>query len=60
MMGMTIGIGIGIRRPYGGGASPVPSEVSCYATGVWIDEGIWRMSDTWDYGEETSGTDKMN
>lgn len=57
---MTIGIGIGIRRTYGRyGVSLVPSEVSCFATGLWINEGIWRMSEEWNYGQEASKTDKM-
>ena len=22
-------------------------KISCYATGIWLNEGIWRMSDIW-------------
>lgn len=29
--------------------APPVDGVSCYATGVWIDEGVWRMADTFIY-----------
>lgn len=45
----SVGVGIGIRRSIGIGAGPLSpiSELSCYATGIWLNEGIWRMSDVW-------------
>ena len=60
-MGCAIGIGVGIRGQWktaSGAVAPVPPEppveLSCYATGVWIDRGIWRMADSWNNGEEES------
>lgn len=51
-MGTAIGIGNGIRIHQGAGAGVLSGqgEVSCYATGVWIDEGVWRMDDAWPHG----------
>ena len=47
--GVSIGVGIGVRRGACIGAGPMSplAELSCYATGVWLDGGIWRMSDVW-------------
>ena len=45
----SIGVGIGVRRIQGVGAGPLSPlvELSCYATGIWLDGGIWRMADVW-------------
>lgn len=48
MSGFSIGIGTGLRLIKGrSGQGILSSEVSCYATGVWINDGTWRMNDTW-------------
>ena len=50
MGGSNIGIGIGVHRNSGMASGRRPSETSCYATGIWIDEGIYRMTDIWANG----------
>lgn len=57
-MTASIGIGIGIRRQSGIGAGPMSplTELSCYATGIWIPGGVWRMADIWASGRAASRT----
>lgn len=52
MTGIVIGIGIGIRRHSLIDAAIISAltELSCFATGIWINDGIWRMPDLWAYG----------
>ena len=51
MSGLSIGVGIGLRynKPifYGGYGSDYPSYLSCFATGIWEDEGRWFGNDLW-------------
>ena len=60
--GVSIGVGIGIRRCTGVGAGPLTpiSELSCYATGIWLNEGIWRMSDVWADNRKDINDDNNN
>lgn len=59
-MGTAIAIGTGIRihQAAGAGILFASGEVSCYAMGVWIDEGVYRMDDIWPQGitPQASGT----
>ena len=58
----AIGIGIGVRRHTGIGAGPMSplAELSCFATGIWIPEGIYRFADTWAYGRAPKRVSKSN
>ena len=51
MNGLSIGIGVGlrynVRNPSSDGKVTPPTYLSCFATGIWEEEGYWFGSDTW-------------
>lgn len=53
MGGISIRIGIGLDtfspKTGGGGSSEFPSYLSCFANGIWEEEGIWKHNDTWSF-----------
>lgn len=51
MSGLSIGIGVGlrynVRNPSSDGEVKPPTYLSCFATGIWEEEGYWLGSDAW-------------
>lgn len=55
MGGFNLGIGVGLK--YMGAGTPAsggqdPGYISCFASGVWRDAGLWYGTDIWDMGNE--------
>ena len=53
MGGLNIKIGISLStfplKVHRGGSSEFPSYLSCFGTGIWEMEGIWKDNDKWYY-----------